>query len=58
MKTIEKVELTDQEHANYMKACKDLNRSMRGQTTMLIREFLKRAGKKNNKITSTEHDSE
>lgn len=26
MKTIEKVELTDQEHADYMKACKELNR--------------------------------
>lgn len=58
MKTIEKVELTDQEHADYMKACKELNRSMRGQTTMLIREFLKRSGKKNNKITPTESDSE
>jgi hypothetical protein len=58
MKTIEKVELTDQEHADYMKACKELNRSMRGQTTMLIREFLKRVGKKNNKITSTKPDSE
>ena len=57
MKTIEKVEITVQEHADYMKACKELNRSMRGQTTMLIREFLKRAGKKNNKITLTEPDS-
>jgi hypothetical protein len=57
MKTIEKVKLTDQEHADYMNACKKLNRSMRGQTTMLIREFLKRVGKKNNKITPTELDT-
>lgn len=57
MKTIEKVELTDQEHADYMKACKELNRSMRGQTSQLILEFLKWVGKKNNKITPTELDS-
>ena len=41
MKTIEKVELTDEEHADYQKACKKLSRSMRGQTSQLIREFLK-----------------
>jgi hypothetical protein len=57
MKTIEKVELTDQEHANYMEVCKELSRSMRGQTSQLIREFLKRVGKKNNKITPTELDT-
>ena len=50
MKTIEKVELTDQEHADYMKACKGLNRSMRGQTTMLIREFLKENSIKSNNL--------
>jgi hypothetical protein len=41
MKTVEKVELTDQEHADYIKACKELSRSMRGQTSLLIRDFLK-----------------
>jgi hypothetical protein len=47
MKTIEKVELTDQEHQNYMDACRAMSRSMRGQTTQLIREFLSKFYKKN-----------
>lgn len=49
MKTIEKVELEDQEHAEYMKACKELNRSMRGQTSLLIKEFLKKLKKDSDK---------
>jgi hypothetical protein len=47
MKTIEKVELTDREHSDYMEACRALSRSMRGQTTWLIREFLRIFYKKN-----------
>jgi|WetSurMetagenome_2_1015567.scaffolds.fasta_scaffold1795465_2 hypothetical protein len=50
MKTIEKVPVTDEEHAAYKKACEELSRSMRGQTALLIREFLKSL--KNNKNVS------
>lgn len=41
MKFVEKVELTDQEYEDYSKYCKALQRSLRGQTTMLIRQFIK-----------------
>lgn len=41
MKTIEKVELTEEEHEQYKKECDKLKRSMRGQASFLIREFLK-----------------
>lgn len=41
MKTIEKVELTEEEHEEYKKECDKIQRSMRGQASFLIREFLK-----------------